>query len=431
MNLNEVIKIFNEIQETSSKNEKERIIREHSDNELFKKCLVFLLDSSIVTGISDKKLKKNVKSSSELAPYYLCSNSDFIDVMKYIKRNNTGKDEDIYELQAFLSGHEDNRKFYEQMITKKFRLGCDTKTANKAISGLISTWEVQLGSGFDKLKLKPNELIFVSQKMNGNRGSYYNGRFISRQGKVFTGLEHIIQDIHCLGLDDQFLDGELIRKNIDGLSDNENFTIGTGILNSGQETKEEIKFVVFDMFPAEELSEKKSKEKYEQRYENMQRLSTRIKDFGLINIEVVTFVYVGTDHSVLPSLLNLAVENGWEGNMIAKNSCYECKRTTNLIKQKRFYTFDLPIVEILEGDGKLIGTMGSVVVKFKNNTVNVGSGFDDGTRDFFWKNRELLIGRIIEVKYKEISKDKKTGLESLQFPIYQQLRESGKTESYE
>ena len=57
---------------------------------------------------------------------------------------------------------------------------------------------------------------------------------------------------------------------------------------------------------------------------------------------------------------------------------------------------------------------------------NVGSGFDDKSRDFIWQNREELIGRIAEVKYKEISKDKKTGLESLQFPVFVQIREKGK-----
>jgi len=36
-----------------------------------------------------------------------------------------------------------------------------------------------------------------------------------------------------------------------------------------------------------------------------------------------------------------------------------------------------------------------------------------------------------EVKYKEISRDKKTGLESLQFPIYVGLREIGKSISYD
>ena len=72
----------------------------------------------------------------------------------------------------------------------------------------------------------------ISQKMNGTRCVYYNGRLYSRSGKEFTGLDHIIADIQKFNLPNLVFDGELIRKNIDGKSDSENFQIGTGIANS-------------------------------------------------------------------------------------------------------------------------------------------------------------------------------------------------------
>ena len=169
----EVIKLLKQIQETSSLNEKKAIITANKDNELFKNCLKFLLDGNIITGISTKKIKKKVNPSSELAPYYLCVHSTFEDVMHYLSENNTGKDEDIYEIQAFLSGHEENRDFYEQMITKKFRLGADAKLVNKCIPGLIDSWEVQLGSSYEKFKLKDREWFALSQKLNGNRASFF------------------------------------------------------------------------------------------------------------------------------------------------------------------------------------------------------------------------------------------------------------------
>ena len=58
------------------------------------------------------------------------------------------------------------------MITKKFRLGADEKVVNKCIPGLIESWEVQLGSSYEKLKLKDDEWFSLSQKINGNRASY-------------------------------------------------------------------------------------------------------------------------------------------------------------------------------------------------------------------------------------------------------------------
>ena len=56
--MEEVIEILKLIQNTLSLNEKQRILRENKDNELLKKCLVFLLDGNTVTGISTKKIDK-------------------------------------------------------------------------------------------------------------------------------------------------------------------------------------------------------------------------------------------------------------------------------------------------------------------------------------------------------------------------------------
>ena len=91
---------------------------------------------------------------------------------------------------------------------------------------------------------------------------------------------------------------------------------------------------------------------------------------------------------------------------------------------------DLEVIGVEEGTGRNKGTLGALVVKYKNNTVNVGSGFTDEERSYYWNNQDKIIGRVIEVKYKEITTDKKTGLESLQFPVYVGLRENGKEVSY-
>lgn len=428
--MDKVIKLFKLIQETSSLNEKKSIITANKDNELFKKCLRFLLDGNIVTGISTKKLNKKVSPTSELASHYICTSSTFENVMEYLLKNNTGKDDDIYKIQAFLLRHKEDREFYEQMITKRYKLGIDSKTVNRCIPELIPTWEVQLGSSYEKLRLKDGEYFALSQKLNGNRASYYQGRLISRQGKEFTGMQHIISDLERLGMG-WFYDGELIRKNIDNLPDGENFRIGTGIINSDSESKNEIKFVIFDYFPESDIKKKESTAKYKLRREMLNKLREVIAEKNLENIEIVTMVYEGTDQSQIMKWLDYAVDKGWEGLMLNKDAVYKCKRTTDLIKIKRFYTMDLPVVKVLEGDGRLKGTLGALVVKYKDNTVNVGSGFDDETRKNLWKNKELLIGRVIEVKYKEVSKDKKTGLESLQFPIYVRLREEDKCISYD
>ena len=291
--MKEVIQIFKQIQNTSSKKDKERIIAENKDSELFKQCLVFLLDDNITTGIAKKSLTKDIKYNGYTILY------DWTELMQYLQKNNTGRDIDILVAQSFLmTQDEEDKWFYEGMITKSLKLGCDKKTVNKVIPELIPHWDVQLGSGFDKLKLKQNEYFYLSQKLNGIRASAINNKFVSRQGKTINGMQHILNDIQMLtNGTNMFFDGELIRKNIDGITDNENFRIGTGIINSDASTKEEIKFVIFDCFPKDELKDGKSKDKYSKRKQQLLYYNAEIKVKGLTNIEIVPMMYEGTDTS--------------------------------------------------------------------------------------------------------------------------------------
>ena len=64
----------------------------------------------------------------------------------------------------------------------------------------------------------------------------------------------------------------------------------------------------------------------------------------------------------------------------------------------------------------------SRVVDYKGNEVRVGSGFDDATRKKVWDVPDMYVGKLAEIQYKDISRDKKTGKESLQFPTFKQFR---------
>ena len=416
----EVIELFEKIQKTSSLNDKKAIITANKDNELFKKCLKFLLDGNVVTGISDKKIHKKVEPSSELAPYYLCKCSTFEEVMDYLIKNNTGTDADIYEIQCFLDGHEEDREFYEQMITKSFRLGADSKVVNSVIPGLIPTFEIQLGTSIEKCKLIDGTYISISHKMNGTRCVFLNGQMKSRQNKLYSGLDHIIEDIKKLGLEDFFIDGELVYKNEEGLSDSDAFQKGCSIAMSKDNDKSQLKLVVFDIFPKEEfLDLHTSKKTYKERRKDLDKLEESIIASGITNLSGVERWYEGTDHSQIWKWLDYADEDmGWEGIMINLDTPYECKRTKNLIKVKRFFEKDLRCTKVnIATTGKYKGIMGSITCNYFDNTVDVGSGFNDSQREYFANHPEEIVGKIVSVKYKEETQNKDGG-KSLQFPVY-------------
>lgn len=405
---------------------KKAFLEAHKDNEIFTDFLKFLLNPRIVTGINKAKLGKKIPNKIPNIANLIKAIKNIKGFYIYLQLNNTGQDFDIAVCQQFMqcNPHPD---FVASIITKSLKLGVDTKLCNTVYGkDFIPVHEVQQGSPMDKLRLKDGEEFWLTQKMNGVRCTYVDGELISRQGVPFTGLEHIVKALqkieNALGVSTVF-DGELVRKNPEGLSDNENFRIGTGIINSDDVDKSCIEFMLFDLLPLDEFKTGESKFLYSER--------RSILDFcasaSMQSVHVVPVVYEGNDIDKIDEYLDWADSQGWEGLMLNKNVPYYCKRHTGLIKIKTFLYSDLKVIGYEEGTNKYEGMLGALVVDYKENSVNIGYGYTDKQREEFWSIRDDLIGKIIEVKYKEESSDKKTGLKSLQFPGFVQLRED-KTE---
>lgn len=394
-----------------------------SDNDLLS-FLCFALDTRTVTGLSKVKISKQVNAVATSGP------ERFFEVCSYLMAHNTGTDYDIATVQRYIGMNANFKDFLISVFTKDLPLGVEAKTVNKVLGmELIHDWQVQQAHSIDKVRLKNREWFSLSQKLNGNRGTYFQGEMISRQGIPFKNLDHIIKDIQYLlniisnGDPYYVLDGEIIRKNNDGKSDNENFTIGTGVLNSDAADKSCLEFIIFDIVPEDEFLSGESKLTYQSRLLQLEALEKHIQQFGLKNISVVKRFYQGTDTVQIWNWLDYAVSNNMEGLMLNRDTTYRCTRHNGILKVKRFYTMDLKVIGVEEGSGRLKGTLGAIVVDYKGNEVRVGSGFDDATRNTVWKNKDDYIDTIACVKYKEISRDKKTGQESLQFPIFVMFRD--------
>jgi DNA ligase-1 len=261
--------------------------------------------------------------------------------------------------------------FYTAVITKSARLGCDIKTVNKALGfEFIPLWEVQQGYNIEKYPLKEGEWFSLSVKLNGVRGTFYDGKIFSRQGKEFIGLDHITENIRLLfrEADRWVLDGELVRSNIDGLSDNENFRIGTGLLSQDDADKSLIQFIVFDVLPKSEFITGESSLTYKDRLKELHDLRDKITGMGLNNIVVVDILYSGYDASKIDFYLEKMVKEDKEGLMLNRDGKYYRKRHNGILKVKRFYTVDLRVLSVEEGSGRNAGRLGAFVVDYKGNS---------------------------------------------------------------
>ena len=201
------------------------------------------------------------------------------------------------------------RELWISIICKDIRANISDKTINKVWKGLIPTWEIQQGRPIEKAPLKKNEEFILSTKANGINCSYYRGKLISRQGKDFVGLDHIIEQIEKLGLQDYFINGELIRNNKEGLTNEANFRETTSIVNSDEPNKPNINFVIFDMVQVDEFDNDNCSIPYGDRVDFMKQLNRTLSlSNSYPNINVITFHYRGTDQTMIDKYLDVVVE---------------------------------------------------------------------------------------------------------------------------
>lgn len=422
-----------ELINTSSRLEKEEILRANIDNEPFKEVLRYMLDNMRISGISEKKFDKETRYG-----FYEEESGDWLiqDLLHHFDEHNTGTDEDIAYVQFFASRiantcsnvYDDIYNFVRAVVTKKLRLGVDYTTANKIYGkDFIKKKEIMLGTSIEHCNIPEGEWFSISQKLNGTRCFYYNGQLYSRQGKVFSGLEHIVSDLAALSqalgkcVNDFVFDGELLLKDLSA-GDSASFQISTGIANSKQDDKSMLRLIIFDCITKEEFENQLETELYSVRSNLLNNINKIIVDTSLKNIGVVPIFYQGTDQTNIWRLLDYAEAKDMEGLMINLNTSYEYKRTKNLIKVKRFHDCSLRCIGIdIATSGKHAGKVGALICSYKNSTVKVGSGLSDEQREQFINHPEEIVGKIVEVKYKEQTKNK-SGSESLQFPVFIGMR---------
>lgn len=420
----EAIAQINRLQSESGSIKKMQILREFQDNEAFRKFLYYALNPLLTYKVSEDTLRRLVPTAYQKHEY-----KDIFDVCDQLSKRKALDDDTILKVCSFLRANEDDvREFYIKLLAKTLRLGVTAKTVNKVIPNLIPEWEVQQAYPVEKHPIKEGTEFWLTQKLNGVRATYYKGKLYARSGVPFKGLEHITNEFAWDNTDAVVLDGELTLKDRGALSDNEAFRVATGIINSSDDDKTGICYTVFDMLPTWDFEKGESEMSYSTRREALKGIAMTLGEDS--PVKILPVLYHGTDQSKINELLEQMVREDKEGLMLNLDVPYKCKRHSGILKVKRFYTMDLPVIACEEGSGRLAGTLGAFVLDYKGNEVRVGSGFTDEQRVEFWRNKDALLGTLCEVKYKEISYDKNTGAESLQFPVFICLRTDKDDVSY-
>ena len=433
-----LIEIFKLLQSLSRKTDKMKVMQSEKDNEEFVETLRWLLDPLITTGISDKKLTKVINFKEE--PVVV---SSWMELMDYLKNNNTGRDEDILVAQRFLGTvSSEDRPYYELLITKRLRLGVDTRFANYVYGrNFIPMFCVQLASKFlTHENALDGKSFTITEKLDGFRLATIikNGEihFFSRQGKEVEGLVEIEKDLQrlCkkLKLDNIFFDGELVAINCEEIPSDENYKIVTKTARSNGE-KTGLKYDIFDTLPADEFEEHHCSMEYSERRALLNSYSEAIEGLrGYKHIYFLPVLYNGDEPSRVYDMLDWATKHNKEGVMINIDSGkYEFKRTNVLLKCKVMQDCDAKIVDVYPGEGRYKNKLGGVIVEFlyrdKYYRCECGSGFTYKERCEYWERPELIIDKIATIQYFEITKNADGGY-GLRFPVWKHRIRYDKTE---
>lgn len=397
-------------------------VRENSDDTNFKSLLYYALNPLLTYNISEKTMSRILKEDIGENNQKLVFFDDIFQCCELLSRLRAMDDATLRQVQLFLLRfcNEEARSIYAKLLTKTLRLGITAKTINKIIPELIPEWEVQQAFPIDKYPIPEGTEFWITQKLNGARATFYKGQLLARSGLPYKGLEHITQKLDSIQKSGYVVDGELILTHDGSMSDNEAFRTATGIINSDNGDKTAICYTLFDIIPERDFESDNPQVNYAQR---RNALDSLIGQFDKESpIKILPVLYHGKDQSQIEPLFSKMVEEDKEGLVLNLDVPYKRTRHKGILKVKRFYTMDLLVVGYEEGSGRLSGSLGSLVLDYKGNKVNVGSGFSDEQRAELLEKRDDLTGMLCEVKYKEISQDKNTGLDSLQFPVFVSLR---------
>ena len=415
-----------EIQASNSKKYKQEVLKKFKDDEDIKRYLKIAFDPYTVYGISTKKLHK------EVAGVYMVDSGDVFGLFDYLATHNTGRDEDIMACRATLNAvaEYDLEASYilEKLICKDLSLGIEAKSINSVFPSLIPTFDVQLAQKyFEKPERLEGKYFAITTKIDGGRIIAIKDegkvQFYTRAGQKYEGLVDLEQEMLDNFPDGTVLDGEITILNNKGIPSKEAYKQAMKITRADGE-KHGLKMICFDAMSLEEWKAQKCTHDYIERRLLLEGLFKYPPKTGPhVYFEVLPELYRGSDTAKVLELLDEAIENKEEGVMI--NICdapYEFGRTWNLMKVKKMNTIDLEVIGYEEGSGRLAGTLGALLVRYKDgNTVKVGSGFTDELRALIWLEPLDMIGKIIEVQYFEETTNADGGI-SLRFPVFKDFR---------
>lgn len=434
MKINEV---FNTIERTSGNSDKSAIMAANM-NDTIKVIYADCYDKQRNYGVKKFNMPKT-SGKKTLDKNY----EDFHNVLEQLNAREVTGNAAIALVENTIGQYTaDDQSILKAILDRKLTIGLSKSSFDKLLGDEAeSDFEVTLA--YDMNKVKGVDVLdgsfLASRKCDGARCVAFVDvkkgtckiEFKSRQGKPFTTLNNVKPALSKLAgkLEDgkYVFDGECCIVDENG---DEHFDWIMKEIRRKDHTIENPCYQIFDFVTMDQFLMKEESAVFHERYNFLVDLFKGIKD-SEIKLLAQEFINGQEDFDRWAKY----VEDGnWEGFMLRKDTAFEVGRTKNLLKVKKFLDDEFVVKDIeidtmttsIPGKGNVkFDGVKSLIIEYKGNPVNVGSGLSREQRIDWMKNPKKIIGKTICVKYFEITKNK-SGAESLRFPILKYVYENGR-----
>jgi len=421
------------------------ILGKYKEDKHIERILKYVYDPNIMFNITSKNVIKRIKlyesdhkNSQDMPKNKYTNIFDLLDDLN--NRVITGNDA-INCVISFICSitnectvkdHSIYKQLIFNIIDKNLKIRINATQINKVYKNLIILFKPALADKYDSKIITDKFDWYISRKYDGVRcltliesctdTKCADPIFYSREGKIFDTL-HVLGDYIksniCPKIDGKYyLDGEICI-----LKDNkENFTDIMKVIKRKNFQIKNPKYIVFDLIPYIDFHKGISKDKLTIRYSNLIKFVPKKSTYVEISDQIKY------NKLSLLKMAKISETNNWEGLMIRKDAPYKGKRTKDMLKYKIFQDEEFKVLDAIFSKMRMINKntgleeeimcLSSVIIDYGNT--NVGSGFSQEERIYYYKHPEKIIGKYITVKYMEKTKD------SLRFPIFKHLYDKKK-----
>lgn len=432
------------LEATSKRTEKEAIVREAwaaGCVEFFRGAQM-AYDALITYGVKKAPLIEGVDEPGFKPTLTWAKFTDI--AAKLQRRELTGNTaRDVLRAAADASSVSDWNGWYRRILLKDLKCGITESTINKILEAagdaakpyIIPVFSCQLakdgndhprkmvGSKLLDVKLDGVRLLTVLDIEHQTITQY------TREGRIndrFTAITDALKPLLTKLKRSMVLDGEVVSRNFQSLMRQVN--------RKKEVDTSDAHLALFDCLPWEDFLKGGWDKPLSYRHEVLVEMIPVLEELTAGKVYVIPKMKLDLSTTEgkrqLEEFNRETIEAEYEGIMIKDpDAPYQCKRTDAWLKVKPTISVDLEVVGFEPGkpESKHRDTLGGMICRGEDQgklfEVTVGNGYSDELRDEIWRNRDKVLGRMVEIKADAPTRAQDSETWSLRFPVFVGFRD--------